>query len=131
MTGHPNRKAPMVRRLAGLTLATFVLAAPTAAQAHPWLSKAHAETAIEQTALGSAHRTWRLSDITTEDKYCKREASWEFVCEVTVGLHYNTDPEVEAVTATAVFLVGEGSQSEWLWRVVQPWEVNPTEGGER
>lgn len=114
----------MTRR--ALILATLLaLAIPASAGAYPFLSEHQAEHDAQTVALRSAHRIWRVSDTTIESMSCGRAASWIFVCDVTVGLHYTTSECVPPVEVEARFSIGKVSRTAYLWEQRQPWEVQP------
>ena len=115
-----------MRKLATLTAAVLLsLAVPAAAGAYPFLPKAQAERDTTTVALRSAHRIWRVSDTTIEYMGCKRFDTWIVMCYVTVGLHYSSDECVPPVEMSALFIIGQASRTEYVWRRNKPWEVDP------
>lgn len=113
-----------------LTLAVLVvMVLPAVASAYPFLPKARAEHDTTTVALRSAHRIWRVSDTRIEHMGCRRFNASIELCYVTVGLHYSSDECVPPVDVSALFIIGQASRREYVWRQNKPWEVDPAGAG--
>ena len=60
---------------------------------------------------------------------CKRFDSSIELCYTTVGLHYSADECVPPVEVSALFIIGQASRTEYVWRQNKPWEVDPAGAG--